>query len=122
MYLSGTIQSSAQISPKDSLLVKSFYQGANAGNCASISVIKLAIAKYGADHVLKSIQYLPTGYSVQLQNDVVIMLSKMEEGTISHLDKFQLGTSCDILQKAKFMYAIMAKNKMLIDKLSVKTF
>ena len=95
----------------DKSTITSFSQD-SAANCASISVIKLAIAKYGVDGVFKKVDSLTDRYRIQLLDDKIIELTKNEEAIIGKIDGFAKGNNEMIFTKAKFIYAVMAKNKM----------
>ena len=95
----------------DKSTITSFSQD-SAANCASISVIKLAIAKYGVDGVFKKVDSLADRYRIQLLDDKIIELTKNEEAIMGKIDGFAKGNNEMIFTKAKFIYAVMAKNKM----------
>lgn len=103
----------------DSLMVRCFSQ-ANlqsheyAGNCASISVIKLAMRRYGRENVLLHVDSLETGYDVQLRDGTRFTLSKAELASMAGLDKFVPGTDPRFCKSARFIYAVMAKNRLLM--------
>ena len=107
----------AQAQPqRETVLIESFKQG-NAGNCASISVIKLAIDKYGENGVLQKLDSTATDYLITLRDGTQLILTKEEwhSFTRNMLDQFVLLKNPAIFKEAKFLYAIMAKNKFLID-------
>jgi hypothetical protein len=106
-----------QLSHTDSVIIEAFKQSIGAGaagNCASISVIKLAISNFGIDGIFKRIDSSANGYSVVLRNDKVITLSPQEVLAVSPYDRFDTGNNVPMLNKAKFAYAVMAKNKQMM--------
>lgn len=110
-------QSIDQTTISDSTMIKSFKQGIGrgfvVGNCASISVIKLAIKKYGLDNVLLHVDTLPERYFVELRDGKKIELTKQEEKQINEIDYFSNPNDSAIYRQARFLYAVMAKNKYL---------
>lgn len=94
-------------------MMTSFHQG-GATNCASISAIKLAIGKFGVNHVLKEVQTTQTGFHIILRDDAAIDLSTSEINRMSRLNYFIAGSDKEVFEYAKFLYAVMAKRKMQI--------
>lgn len=103
----------SQINEMD--LLKSFKQG-GAGNCASISVIKLAIAYYGIDKVFLNVEYLNNNYHILMRDSVVIDLSATELQTMESLNYFVSKDNERVYTYAKFLYAAMAKRRQNIEK------
>lgn len=88
------------------------HAGSGATNCASISVIKLAIAKYGLNGVFIKIDTLPSKYVFHLRNGNKTELTATDISTMENLNKFHSTTESDTVKAAKIMYAVMAKNKL----------
>jgi hypothetical protein len=89
------------------------HAGSRATNCASISVIKLAIAKYGINGVFLRIETLPGKYVIHLRNGQQTDLSADELAVMDNLNKFYFVLDSDTVKAARLMYAVMAKNKFL---------
>lgn len=100
----------------DSVMIQAFSQARSpdvAGNCASISVIKLAIRRYGKDGVFLNVDSLATEYNVKLRDGKAIVLTKNELNSIRGLDKFVYLQNPQIYKAALFIYGVMAKNRLL---------
>jgi hypothetical protein len=97
----------------DTAIVASFRQGA-AGNCASVSVIKLAMTHYGIDHVFLRVDSLANSYAVYLRDGSQLDLTRVEYQTMLGLNKFLLLQNPKAYHAAQFMYAVMAKKKYLL--------
>ena len=119
VFTSWAAQAQTQPAPQDLILIQAFSQ-ANvvskevAGNCASIAVIKLAIGRYGADQVLEQVDTLATEYAVVLRDHKHLTLTKQEFISIDGLDRFVPQANPAIYKTARFLYAVMAKNKLLL--------
>jgi hypothetical protein len=100
---------------EDNRIIESFAQSGEGRNCASISVIKLAIRRYGLEHVFSKVDSSTTGFQVTLQDGKTVSLSRKELGDVSKFADFRLVKDVDTYKAAKFMYAVMAKNKFLTD-------
>lgn len=94
----------------DSIIVSSFRQG-EAGNCASISVIKSAIQTFGLNGVLKSCIRKETGYDIVLRNRDSLFLSFSDIDLVASVDHFKCDLTFDstIYNKSRFYYAVMNK-------------
>jgi hypothetical protein len=88
-----------------------FKQGA-AGNCVSVAAIKAAMAKFGPDHVFKSVTRGGNGYDVTMRDGVKVRVSDAELSTASRLSRFS-GKDPALLRKANLMYAAMANRAQL---------
>jgi hypothetical protein len=112
------VTSFGQVSTPDQAMITCFSQGwhgSYATNCASVSTIKLVIAKYGLYKVFLQVDTSADKYVIILRNQHTIELTPAELTTMQGLDKFHfnLNINLDTVQAAKFMYAVMAKNKMI---------
>lgn len=87
------------------------HHGSGATNCASVSTIKLAITKYGIKVVFLKIDTLQANYIIHLRNGKQTELTQDEIATMENLNKFWYEIESDTVKAAKFMYAVMAKNK-----------
>ena len=115
LFLLGCFQLCYAQSYPDSVIFKSFKQDSTAGNCASISVIKSAIQTFGIDNVLKSCKQNDSGYLITLRNDSTLFLSLVDEKIVNNLDRIKCDSKdSTFYKKAKFYYAVMAKNNMLL--------
>lgn len=91
------------------------------GNCASVALIKAAIATFGFDNIFKSIiiDEINNRYLIDLKNDdkTVYSLSFSDYEFAAEKSAFELytkdSTSKDILEFAKFCFAVMAEIKRL---------
>ena len=97
-------------------VLTSFHQG-EATNCASISAIKLAIAKFGINNVLEKTQKTEQGFHIILKDNSEIDISNLEISRMTELNYFVLGSDKEIFEYAKFLYAVMAKRKQEIYRL-----
>lgn len=104
------INASAQLPTFDSLIIGSFKQG-GAVNCASVSVIKLAIAHYGIAHVFKTVDTSINKFTIKLRNDSIVELTKDELAIMANYNKFVPLNDAKTYLAAQFIYAVMAKNK-----------
>lgn len=95
-------------------MIGAFYQG-KAGNCASVSVIKAAILTYAPEDVFKSCDSLGDGYKVTLRDDAVINITGNDLEKLRAKDKFVPGADAKIYNKARFLYALIAKRKLDLD-------
>lgn len=94
----------------DTTVIGTFRQGKNEDyNCASIAVIKCAIAKFGPDHVFKSITDNGVEYSIVLRNGEKMSLTKDELTMAIKMNGFLYIKNQDIFDKANFLYAVMVK-------------
>ncbi|MDN3584263.1 hypothetical protein [Mucilaginibacter flavus] len=119
VFILSLVSAKAQQIP-DLGTITSFYQD-TAANCASISVIKLAMAKYGGNGVFEKVDTLTDKYRIQFRDGKILELTKIEEAIIGKMDGFACGTKATIYKKARFIYAAMAKNKMMTDTIKYKT-
>jgi len=87
------------------------HHGSGATNCASVSTIKLALTKYGIKGVFLKIDTLQDKFIIHLRNGKQTELSQDEIATMESLNKFWCRVESDTVKAAKFMYAVMAKNK-----------
>lgn len=94
-------------------LMEAFHQGA-AGNCASISVIKLALYSYGYDRSFTRLDRndaLRTTTFTLLDNSVVSVTDD-ELASVTGRGHFEPEDGADpVLVNARMMYAVMAKNR-----------
>lgn len=107
-------KSIAQSTETDTLIIGAFKQGgpgSGAANCASISVIKLAITEYGIEKVFQKVDTADDKYVVQLRNGKTIELTKDEEKAMKEVNKFENPKDERIYTMAMFCYAVMTKNK-----------
>lgn len=101
----------------DSVIIQAFKQG-RAGNCASVSVIKAAIATFGFSSIFEKIDTFSDSYHIHFRDGDTLILFKNEESVMANLDKFDTvehntkmpKNDSIILSQAKFLYAVMAKN------------
>lgn len=87
------------------------HHGSDATNCASVSTIKLALTKYGIKGVFLKIDTLQGKLIIHLRNGKQTELTQDEIATMESLNKFWYEVESDTVKAAKFMYAVMAKNK-----------
>jgi len=83
-------------------IMTSFHQGA-ATNCASISVIKLAIGRFGINNVLKELKTTQNGFHIILKDNSEIDLSTSEMLRMNKLNYFIVGTDKEIFDYAQFL-------------------
>jgi hypothetical protein len=93
-------------------MVTAFHQG-EAGNCASISVIKLAVFAYGYPNVFAQLARdgLHKSTTFTLRDGKEVSVTDDEVASLATLANFEHGASAEVLQNAQTMYAVMAKNK-----------
>ena len=92
-------------------VISAFRQGHSGDfNCASVAVIKCAIATFGISNIFKSIIESPNAYSVVLRNGDSVGLDKSELALAKTMNGFLLLSNKAIFDTAQFMYAVMAKN------------
>ena len=88
-----------------------FKQGGT-GNCVSVAAIKAAMAKFGPDHVFKSVTRSGAGYDVTMRDGVKVRVSDAELATATRLSRLS-GKDPALLRKANLMYAVMANRAQL---------
>lgn len=108
LFFACSVASFSQTSETE--IIKSFKQG-GAGNCASISVIKLAIAHYGIDHVFFNVEHKNNNYHILMRDSVIVDLSDTDLQTMESLNYFVKKENESIYKYAKFLYAVMAKRR-----------
>jgi hypothetical protein len=96
---------------KPDVYFSAFKQGA-AGNCVSVAAIKASMAKFGPDHVFKSVTRSGNGYDVTMRDGVKVRVSDAELSTASRLSRLS-GKDPALLRKANLMYAAMANRAQL---------
>ncbi|MDI1256730.1 MAG: hypothetical protein PSV16_11580 [Flavobacterium sp.] len=106
-------------------IIEAFYQkGKN--NCATIALIKLAIATYQMDNVFSSVSKSPLdgSYSITLRNNEIITISADDLFRLSKNSGFTLNPEADrsiserILEFANLCFAVIIKYNMTVDKLT----
>ena len=97
--------------PGPNTYFSAFKQGGT-GNCVSVAAIKAAMAKFGPDHVFKSVTRSGTGYDVTMRDGVKVRVSDAELATASRLSRLS-GKDPALLRKANLMYAVMANRAQL---------
>jgi hypothetical protein len=106
------------VTAEDKVLIEAFAQSGAGRNCASISVIKRAIGRYGIANVFSKVDSSATGYSVLLRDGKSVTLTRAEAQTVGQFDNFRLKNDAAIYRAARFIYAVMAKNKFSTDNAS----
>ncbi len=90
-------------------IISAFKQG-DAGNCASISVIKLALFQYGFEATLQPVAQAD-GYSVTLMDGTNMQLTTAEIQSVAAVSDFANIQDATIADQAQLTYAVMVKNK-----------
>lgn len=100
-------------------VLKSFYQG-NKGdfNCAAISVVKCAIATFGADNVFKSVTKDTNGLRVTLRNSEIAFITQAELKMAADSSGFMSSENNKFNEIANLIYAIMVKRAVGFDKIT----
>ncbi len=93
-------------------IIEAFSQG-KAGNCASISSIKLAISTYGINNVFLETKQASGSYEILMRDSTRISITDSELKLMdSNQNRFKKNDD-EIYNYAVFLYAIMAKNKQI---------
>ncbi len=96
----------------DLKIIEAFYQG-EAGNCASISSIKLAITTYGINNVFLETKHSEESYEILMRDSTRISITDSEVKLMdSNQNRFKKNDD-EIYNYAVFLYAVMAKNKQI---------
>jgi len=91
-------------------VIRAFHQGHEGDfNCASIALIKCAIATFGSDNVFKAVTKENDVYKITLRNGETVILSKQELDTATARNGFKLDDNQNMLNQANLIYAVMAK-------------
>ena len=94
----------------DTTVIGAFHQGSNYDyNCASIALIKCAIATFGINNVFKSKIENANDYTIILLNEDTVSLSKQELDSATRRSGFVKDDNQAIFNQANFIYAVMAK-------------
>ncbi|PCH67365.1 MAG: hypothetical protein COC06_11410 [Bacteroidales bacterium] len=97
----------------DLKIIEAFYQG-DAGNCASISSIKLAIATYGTNKVFLDVKHSDESCKILMRDSTRISITNTELKSMdSKQNRFEKKNDNEIYDYAVFLYAVMAKNKQI---------
>ncbi len=100
-------------------ILSSFRQGSGGwfhrvGNCASVAVIKAAMATYGADAVVMDASPNGPNHAITLRNGATLSLTDQQIAEAADESKFILPDASDgpgdatVLRRAKYLYAVMA--------------
>lgn len=98
-------------------------------NCATIGIIKLAIAVYGKDHIFKHVESDPAaaGYTVILHNGKSVCLSRTDPERLSKQSGFKPNPKAgpeeqkEITELANFCFAVIVRYVMDEEKITEKS-
>jgi len=89
-------------------MIQAFSQG-DAGNCASIGVIKAALHEYGDEIVADRVVKEDGGLEVRMRDGVTVSLTSSERAMAATLSHFKKGNDDAVLEKANELFVLMAK-------------
>lgn len=89
-------------------MIRAFSQG-DAGNCASIGVIKAALYEYGEDVVAERTETAERGLVATLRNGEKVAITADERAKAPRLSRFRPGEDNSILERANELFILMAK-------------